>query len=151
MWPDPRKYNERSLFVFPLDHPLRRSAIAGVKPKRAYRKCLAVSICSPIWLVFFLCNFASDIVWTYVSLAFCLSRSLVRSFACVRARALSFFFVYSFFFLNYVAGIEWKWWDRTILCLIFLNTITLALYDPFDIPALTPFSPKRNVMTALDT
>ncbi len=28
-WPDPRKYNERSLFLFQLSNPLRRRAIAG--------------------------------------------------------------------------------------------------------------------------
>lgn len=29
-----------------------------------------------------------------------------------------------------IRGIEWPWWDRIVLGLIFLNTIQLALYNP---------------------
>jgi len=29
-WPDRSKYNERSLFLFDLSHPLRRFVIAGI-------------------------------------------------------------------------------------------------------------------------
>jgi hypothetical protein len=46
------------------------------------------------------------------------------------------------------AGIENKWWDRVVLSWIFLNTIQLAMYNPFDIPALKPLSPTRD---AIDT
>ena len=44
------------------------------------------------------------------------------------------------------AGIENKWWDRVVLSWIFLNTIQLAMYNPFDIPALKPVSPTRDAM-----
>jgi hypothetical protein len=44
------------------------------------------------------------------------------------------------------AGIENKWWDRVVLSWIFLNTIQLAMYNPFDIPALKPVSPIRDAM-----
>ena len=33
-----------------------------------------------------------------------------------------------------------------MLALIFLNTVQLAMYDPFDIPALKPISPNRDAM-----
>ena len=71
VWPDPRKYNARSLMLFTLDNRARRAAIASI---------------------------------------------------------------------------EWRWWDRGVLVLIFLNTVQLALFDPFDIPALQPHSPQRDAM-----
>ena len=43
-----------------------------------------------------------------------------------------------------IAAIEWRWWDRIVLIVIFLNTIILALYDPYDIVQLRPVSVKRN-------
>jgi len=45
-----------------------------------------------------------------------------------------------------IRGIEWKWWDRTVLFLIFLNTIQLALYEPFDNATLRPGFHKRDVL-----
>jgi hypothetical protein len=73
-WPDPRKYNERSLGYFLLDHPLRRGCI---------------------WCI------------------------------------------------------EWKWWDRIVLGVIFLNTIQLAIYDPFDVPDLRPSPQRRDGLDVL--
>jgi len=51
----------------------------------------------------------------------------------------------------FLAGIENKWWDRVVLSWIFLNTIQLAMYNPFDIPALKPVSPTRDAMGAVGT
>ncbi|KAJ1482877.1 hypothetical protein T484DRAFT_2627850 [Baffinella frigidus] len=48
-----------------------------------------------------------------------------------------------------IRAIEWKWWDRTVLILIFLNTLQLALYDPFDVEALNPDPEYRDAMTAV--
>lgn len=45
-----------------------------------------------------------------------------------------------------IACIEWKWWDRIVLFFIFLNTIQLAVYNPFDIPQLNPVSPFRDAL-----
>jgi len=45
--------------------------------------------------------------------------------------------------------IEWKWWDRIVLFLIFLNTIQLAIYNPFDIPLLKPTSPFRDSLEVI--
>jgi hypothetical protein len=39
--------------------------------------------------------------------------------------------------------IEWPWWDRTVLFVIFINTVVLAINDPYDIPQLLPISEKR--------
>eukprot|EP00960_Hanusia_phi_P034619 751196-Hanusia_phi.AAC.1 len=71
VWPDPHKYNPRSLYMFTLDNKFRRLLIRGI---------------------------------------------------------------------------EWKWWDRTVLFLIFLNTIQLALYEPFDNATLRPGFHKRDVL-----
>jgi len=49
-----------------------------------------------------------------------------------------------------MAGIEWVWWDRIVLFMILLNTIQLALYDPFDIPQLKPESRKRDIMNIVN-
>ena len=51
----------------------------------------------------------------------------------------------------FLQGIEWKWWDRIVLSWIFLNTIQLAMFNPFDIPALKPDSPQRAAMDAIGT
>ena len=51
----------------------------------------------------------------------------------------------------FLAGLENKWWDRVVLLWIFLNTIQLAMYNPFDIPALKPVSPTRDAMDAVGT
>ena len=53
-----------------------------------------------------------------------------------------------------IAGLEWRWrgvnvWETTVLVLILLNTVQLAMYDPFDIPALRPVSPLRDAMEGL--
>jgi len=48
-----------------------------------------------------------------------------------------------------IKGIECKWWDRGVLAFIFLNTIQLALYDPFDILALKPVSVQRDIMDSI--
>jgi len=53
-----------------------------------------------------------------------------------------------------IAGLEWRWrgvnvWETTVLVLILLNTVQLAMYDPFDIPALKPVSPLRDAMEGL--
>lgn len=70
LWPDPMKYNPRSLFLMKLTNPLRRM--------------------------------------------------------CIR-------------------GIEWPWWDRVVLLLIFLNTLQLGfLYDPFDTKEFRPDPALRN-------
>ena len=45
-----------------------------------------------------------------------------------------------------IRGIEWKWWDRTVLFLILLNTIQLAMYEPYDNPTLRPGFHKRDVL-----
>eukprot|EP00286_Rhodomonas_abbreviata_P000279 CAMPEP_0181291404 /NCGR_PEP_ID=MMETSP1101-20121128/1948_1 /TAXON_ID=46948 /ORGANISM="Rhodomonas abbreviata, Strain Caron Lab Isolate" /LENGTH=1755 /DNA_ID=CAMNT_0023395791 /DNA_START=9 /DNA_END=5276 /DNA_ORIENTATION=- len=45
-----------------------------------------------------------------------------------------------------IAGIENKWWDRTVLLFIFLNTVQLALDDPMDKPEFRPYSLKRDVL-----
>lgn len=47
-----------------------------------------------------------------------------------------------------IKGIEWKWWDRVVMILIFLNSVMLALHDPFDIPSLKPKSAKRDAIDA---
>lgn len=42
-------------------------------------------------------------------------------------------------------GIQSKWWDRTVLFLIFLNTLQLGfLYDPFDTPEYNPATQARD-------
>lgn len=70
-WPDPTKYNQRSLFILSLKNPLRRFLIASI---------------------------------------------------------------------------EWKWWDRTVLLLILLNTLQLGfIYNPFDVDALRPDSTVRDL------
>jgi hypothetical protein len=53
-----------------------------------------------------------------------------------------------------IAGIEYRYrsvnvWETTVLALILLNTVQLAMYDPFDIPALKPVSPWRDGMDGL--
>jgi hypothetical protein len=78
-WPNPHKYNSRSLYLFDLKHPVRRLAIAGIE--------------------------------------------------------------YRFRGVNV--------WETTVLALILLNTLQLAMYDPFDIPALKPVSPFRDGMDVL--
>eukprot|EP00961_Rhodomonas_salina_P108792 1464486-Rhodomonas_salina.1 len=45
-----------------------------------------------------------------------------------------------------IALIERKWWDRAVLGLILLNTIALALYDPFDTVESRPTSVRRDVL-----
>lgn len=45
-----------------------------------------------------------------------------------------------------IRAIEWKWWDRSVLALIFLNTIQLAMFDPFDTDELRPDPTQRNAM-----
>jgi hypothetical protein len=71
MWPDPSKYNHRSLFTLTLKNPVRRFLIASI---------------------------------------------------------------------------EWKWWDRTVLLLILLNTLQLGfIYNPFDVDALRPDSSVRDL------
>eukprot|EP00960_Hanusia_phi_P032706 750013-Hanusia_phi.AAC.2 len=35
-----------------------------------------------------------------------------------------------------IRGIEWKWWDRIVLIVIALNTIQLAMIDPFDVESM---------------
>ena len=71
MWPDPTKYNHRSLFLLTLKNPARRFLIASI---------------------------------------------------------------------------EWKWWDRTVLLLILLNTLQLGfIYNPFDVDALRPDSSVRDL------
>jgi len=35
-----------------------------------------------------------------------------------------------------IRGIEWKWWDRIVLFVIALNTVQLAMIDPFDVPSM---------------
>ena len=48
-----------------------------------------------------------------------------------------------------IACIEWPWWDRTVLMVIFVNSIVLAMYDPYDIPQLLPTSSKRTALEML--
>jgi hypothetical protein len=48
-----------------------------------------------------------------------------------------------------ILGIEWKWWDRIVLGVILLNTIQLAIYDPFDIEDFRPVSPRREALDYL--
>ncbi|EKX47601.1 hypothetical protein GUITHDRAFT_86293, partial [Guillardia theta CCMP2712] len=36
-----------------------------------------------------------------------------------------------------IRGIEWKWWDRIVLFVIALNTVQLAMIDPFDVLSLS--------------
>jgi len=44
-----------------------------------------------------------------------------------------------------IKGIEWPWWDRIVLFLIFLNTLQLGfLYDPFDTHEYRPDPTLRN-------
>jgi len=50
-----------------------------------------------------------------------------------------------------LTGLENKWWDRVVLSWIFLNMIFLAMYDPFDIPALKPVSPGRDAFDVVGT
>ena len=45
-----------------------------------------------------------------------------------------------------IRAIEWKWWDRIVLLLIFLNTVQLAAFLPFDVPALNPDPEFRDAM-----
>jgi hypothetical protein len=73
-FPDPRRYNERSLFLFQLQNPLRKLLIRAI---------------------------------------------------------------------------EWPWWDRGVLALIFLNTLQLAAFNPFDVPELNPDPELRNAMEAV--
>jgi hypothetical protein len=48
-----------------------------------------------------------------------------------------------------IACIEWPWWDRTVLFVILINTVVLAMNDPYDIPQLFPISEKRTVLEFL--
>jgi voltage-dependent calcium channel T type alpha-1G len=45
-----------------------------------------------------------------------------------------------------IAAIEWKWFERIILAMIALNTVKLAMFDPFDTPELRPQSQRREAM-----
>lgn len=51
----------------------------------------------------------------------------------------------------FIAAIEWPWWDRTVLLVILVNTLTLLLEDPYDIPELKYDSPFRTAMGLLST
>jgi hypothetical protein len=51
----------------------------------------------------------------------------------------------------FIAAIEWPWWDRTVLFVILVNTISLLCRDPYDIPAFFPDSPTRIVWDTLST
>jgi hypothetical protein len=48
-----------------------------------------------------------------------------------------------------ISCIEWPWWDRTVLFVILINTVVLAMNDPYDIPQLLPTSEKRVVLEKL--
>ena len=37
-----------------------------------------------------------------------------------------------------IAAVEWVWFDRFVLGVILLNSLQLAMFDPFDIPSLQP-------------
>lgn len=37
-----------------------------------------------------------------------------------------------------IRAIEWVWWDRVVLLCIGLNSLQLAMYDPFDTPEFLP-------------
>lgn len=65
-WPDDRKYNPRSLFLFTLQNPIRQTAI----------RC-----------------------------------------------------------------IEWPGWDRKVIIIIMINTVCLAMYDPFDVESMRACDP----------
>ncbi len=43
-----------------------------------------------------------------------------------------------------IACIEWKWWDRIVIFVILLNTVQLALYEPFDVPMYRPNAVRRD-------
>lgn len=44
-----------------------------------------------------------------------------------------------------IFAIENPWWDRTVLVVILINTVTLIARDPYDIPDFKPVSVIRNV------
>lgn len=44
-----------------------------------------------------------------------------------------------------IACIEWKWWDRIVLFFILLNTVQLAMFDPFDVEQFRPSADRREV------
>ena len=37
-----------------------------------------------------------------------------------------------------IRSLEWAWWDRFVLLCIAVNSLQLAMYDPFDTPDLLP-------------
>jgi hypothetical protein len=45
----------------------------------------------------------------------------------------------------FIAAIEWPWWDRVVLFVILVNTVSLLFRDPYDIPAFVPESRMRIV------
>jgi hypothetical protein len=51
----------------------------------------------------------------------------------------------------FIAAIEWPWWDRIVLFVIVVNTISLLFRDPYDIPAFLPESRMRIIWDTLST
>ena len=64
-------------------------------------------------------------------------------------RSFFFFTLNHSFRRTLISCIEWPWWDRTVLFVILINTVVLAMNDPYDIPQLLPISERRAVLEIL--
>lgn len=65
-------------------------------------------------------------------------------------RSLGFFSLQNPLRKFLIGAIEWRWWDRTVLMLILLNTLQLGfIYNPFDVPALRPDATERDLWTKI--
>ena len=63
-------------------------------------------------------------------------------------RSLFLFTLHNPFRQTLIKWIEWKYWDTKVICVILLNTLTLAMYDCFDKPSMRACAPHQENMPA---
>ena len=63
-------------------------------------------------------------------------------------RSLFLFTLQNPFRQTLIKWIEWKYWDTKVICVILLNTLTLAMYDCFVKPSMRACAPHQENMPA---